>query len=339
MRSRRWLAAVAAALAAFGWHAARHAARPHAVLPSAAPRAALDDRLIVEPDDGMAPIYALLSSARRSLDLTMYELEDPTAEQILGSLVARGVRVRVILDGRLERTRNEPAYAYLRHRGVRVVWSSSHFFVTHEKAFVVDGSTAVVMSLNLTSRYYATSRDAAVVDVDRADVAAIESVFDGDLHGGGGTPAADDLVWSPGQSWADMLALVGRARRSVLVESEELSSPAVVTALVAAARRGVHVAVAMTYSDSWRPAYAALTRAGAHVRVMYGENPLYLHAKLLAIDAGLPGATAFVGSENLSDASLLHDRELGIALLAPHMVQRVAALIGTDFRDASSWSS
>lgn len=339
MRASRPLLAVAVAIAAFGIHSSHHGTRPRAVLPSAAPPAAIGDRLIIEPDDGMAPIYALLTSAHRTLDLTIYELDDPTAEQILAGLAARGVGVRVILDGRLERARNLPAYAYLRQRGVRAAWSSSRFFVTHEKAFVIDRRTAVVMSLNLTARYYATSRDAAVVDSDRADVAAIEAVFDGDLHGGGGTPAADDLVWSPGQSWADMLALIGRAHRSVLLESEELTSPAVVGALLAAARRGVRVSIAMTYSDSWRPAFDALTRVGAQIRVMYGETPLYLHAKLIAIDAGLPGAAAFVGSENLSDASLLHDRELGIVMMTPGAVQRVASLIGTDFRDGSPWSS
>jgi phosphatidylserine/phosphatidylglycerophosphate/cardiolipin synthase-like enzyme len=94
----------------------------------------------------------------------------------------------------------------------------------------------------------------------------------------------------------------------------------------------------MTYSDKWRPAFAALTRAGAQVRVMYGETPLYLHAKLIAIDTGLPGAVVFVGSENLSDASLLHDRELGIVLMAPRLVQRIAALISTDYRDGTPWS-
>ncbi|MGN6475199.1 MAG: phospholipase D-like domain-containing protein [Mycobacteriales bacterium] len=338
MGSRRSLAVVTVVLAVVGWHATRHSVRPHAALPFAAPRAAARDRLIVEPDEGMAPIYSLLSSPQRSLDLTMYELDDPTAEQIIGDDAARGVRVRVILDGRLERVHNQPAYAYLTRRGVRVAWSSSRFFATHEKTFAIDRRTAVVMSLNLTARYYATSRDAAVVDVDPADVAAIEAVFDGDLRGRRGTPAADDLVWSPGQSWADVLALIGRARRSVSVESEELNSPAVVSALVGAERRGVRVSVAMTYSDKWRPAFEALTRVGADVRVMYGETPLYLHAKLIAVDAGTPGAVGFVGSENLSDASLLHDRELGIVLLTPGLAQRVAALIGSDLRDGTRWT-
>jgi len=307
------------------------------VLPSVAPRAAAGDRLIVEPDDGMAPIYALLSSPRRSLDLTIYELDDPTAEQILAQDAARGVRVRLILDRRLQQRHNQPAFDYLTRRGVRVLWSSSRYFATHEKAFVIDNRTAVVMSLNFTARYYATSRDAAVVDVDPADVAAIESVFTADLHGAGGVPAGDDLVWSPGQSWADVVALIGRAQRTVALESEELTSPSVVAALVSAARRGVHVSVAMTYSDKWRPAFAALRRVGAQVRVMYGETPLYVHAKLFAIDAGLPHGAAFVGSENLTDASLLHNRELGVILLQPRLVRRVADVIGSDFKDGNPW--
>lgn len=336
MRRPRLLAAFLALLVAVGWHASR-AAGPRAALPSVAPQRATADRLIVEPDEGMGPIYALLGSARHTLDLTMYELDDATAEQILAGDAARGVRVRVILDRRLQRRHNQPAYDYLTRRGVRVVWSSARYFATHEKAFVVDNRVAVVMSLNLTARYYATSRDLAVVDVDPADVVAIESVFTADLRGRGGVPPGDDLVWSPGQSWADFAALIGRAHHSVMLESEELTSPAVIAALLSAARRGVHLDIAMTYSDKWRPAFAALTRAGARIRVMYGESPLYLHAKLFAVDAGLPHAMAFVGSENLTDASLLQNRELGIVLLQPRLVRRVAEVIAADERDGTGW--
>lgn len=327
------------ALGLIAWQSTRGCAPPRAVLPLVAPAAAAGDRVIVEPDDGMAVIDDLLGSARRSLDLEIYELDDPSAELALAADAARGVRVRVILDRRLEQVRNLAAYEFLHSRGVEVAWSSPRFFATHEKAFVIDRTTAVVMSLNLTSRYYATSRDVAVVDRDPADVAAIESVFDADLHGGGSsTPAADDLVWSPGQSSADLLALIARARVSVALESEELSSPAVVRALVAAAGRGVRVSVAMTYSPDWRPAFAALRRVGAQVHVMYGERPLYLHAKLMAIDAGTPRGIAFVGSENLTDASLLHDRELGLVLLDRADVSRIATVIATDFADASPWT-
>jgi phosphatidylserine/phosphatidylglycerophosphate/cardiolipin synthase-like enzyme len=340
MRFRRRTAVVIGLVVVlFAWHwVGRDPAAATAQLPKAEPPGAAQDALIVEPDAGIGPVYALLSSARRTLDLTMYELVDPTAETLLADDAARGVRVRVVLDGRLERGRNQPAYDFLRSRGVDVTWSSSRYFVTHEKAFVVDDDLAVVMSLNLTSRYYATSRDAAVVDRDPSDVRAIESVFDADLRGAAtGTPAADDLVWSPGQSAADLVALIGAARRSLAVESEELSSDRVVGAIVAAARRGVTVTVAMTYDQTWVPAFTRIVAAGGTVSVMHGESPLYVHAKLLAIDAGTPSGRAFVGSENLSDASLLHDRELGVVLVAPKLVRQVADVVANDVRDGQPW--
>jgi len=331
--------AIAALLVVIGWHTLdrRHPV-VRAELPLAVPAAAGRDQLIVEPDAGMTPIYTLLRSPRHQLDLTMYELTDPTAEAVLAEDAARGVRVRVILDGRLERSHNLAAYSYLRSRGVVVSWSTGRFFATHEKAFVIDGSLAVVMSLNFTERYYATSRDLAVVDPDRHDVAAIESVFGADLDGRSvGTPAADDLVWSPSQSQSDLVALVEAAAESVSLESEELSSSAMVGALLGALHRGVAVTVVMTYDDSWRGAFTRLAAAGATVRVMYGERPRYIHAKLLVTDAGTSRARAFVGSENLSDASLLHDRELGIVLVVPSLVERVGSVIATDATDGSAW--
>jgi phosphatidylserine/phosphatidylglycerophosphate/cardiolipin synthase-like enzyme len=281
-----------------------------------------------------------LASPRHTLDLTVYELSDPTAESLLAADVARGVRVRVLLDGGFQRSRNTPAYDFLRGRGVEVYWSSRRYTVTHEKTFVVDGSTAVVMSLNLTSQYYATSRDVAVVDQDPRDAAAVEAVFAADIRGSPtGTPAADDLVWSPGQSAADLVALVRGARRSIEVESEELSSEAVVSALIEAARHGVRVNVAMTYQDDWAANLHRLAAAGARVSVMHGESPLYIHAKLLIVDAGTQHGRAFVGSENLSDTSLLHDRELGIVLVGSTLVSRLAALVDSDVTDGEPWTS
>jgi phosphatidylserine/phosphatidylglycerophosphate/cardiolipin synthase-like enzyme len=328
-----------AVVALLGLRAARPGTQPAvARLPDAPVAAAAADQLLVEPDDGMAPIDAMLSGVRRSLDMTMYELTDPTIEGILADDAARGVRVRVLLDGRLERSHNTSAYDYLRARGVTVRWSSSRFFVTHQKSFVVDDRTAVVMSLNLASRYYATTRDVAVVDHDPRDVAAIESVFVADLDGHGtGTPAADDLAWSPGQSAADMLALIRSARTSISLESEEMSDPSVISALLGAAHRGVHVTVVMTYQSDWATAFDRLLAAGCRVVVLHGESPRYIHAKILAVDAGRPDQRVLVGSQNISTTSLQHDRELGIVLLQPRLVGELAALVATDAAAGEPW--
>ena len=53
-----------------------------------------------------------------------------------------------------------------------------------------DGTTADIMTLNLTSKYYSTSRDFAVVDTDALDVAADVKVFNADYKHDSVTPGA-----------------------------------------------------------------------------------------------------------------------------------------------------
>jgi hypothetical protein len=55
-------------------------------------------RVLAEPQAGVGPIYQLINGARGSIDLTMYELVDQTAESDLAAAAKRGVDVRVILD-------------------------------------------------------------------------------------------------------------------------------------------------------------------------------------------------------------------------------------------------
>ena len=138
--------------------------------------------LIVEPGAGFSPVYRLINGARHSIDVTMYEFSDTTAERDLAAVAGRGVRVRVILDQR-ERSANSGAYSYLSSHGVTVTWSSPDYRYTHQKTVIIDGARAVIMTANLTSRYYATSRDFLVIDTERADVSAITAVFDADFTG------------------------------------------------------------------------------------------------------------------------------------------------------------
>ena len=77
--------------------------------------------VLAEPQAGIGPIYQIITGARSSVDLTMYELADPAAEADLAADAARGVDVRVILDQHLEKPRNTSAYDYLAAHGVHVV--------------------------------------------------------------------------------------------------------------------------------------------------------------------------------------------------------------------------
>jgi len=295
-------------------------------------------RVLAEPQAGLGAIYGLINGARSTVDLTMYELADSTAESDLAAAARRGADVLVILDAHLEKSRNTAAYDYLEAHQVHVTWAPSGT-TYHQKTLTVDGKTSVIMTLNMVSADYAGTRDFAVIDTSRADVAAIVATFNADFaHKGITPPDGADLVWSPTNAQAAILAVIGSARHTLAVENEEMDDPVITAALEAAARRGVDVKIVMTADSEWDGAFSALVRAGAHVRTYKNSTRvLYIHAKAIVADAGLAGQQAFVGSENFSAASLRHNRELGLRTTNTSLIAAVSAVLGADYAGATSY--
>ena len=275
-------------------------------------------------------------------------------EAALAADERRGVAVRVLLSagyGGASSTVNGSAYDFLRAHGVAVRWSPSYFSLTHEKSLVVDGDRALIMTFNLTSKYYATGRDFGIVDGGARDVAAIERTFDDDWEGGGvndperallggnNGDTGDDLVWSPGSEPA-LIALIDGAQKSLSLYNEEMADMDVTKTLIDAARRGVAVYVVMTGADEWKWDFAELATAGVHVRT-YSDDagaPLYIHAKMIVADAGSTSARAFVGSENFSAASLDENRELGIMISDSVIINSLIKTFAVDWHGATPFS-
>src|SRR5580698_4608328 len=320
-----------------GASAAASAAAPAKSKPAAAARAAV--RLLVEPQAGIAPIYRLITGARSSVDLTMYELADPAAEADLAADARRGVDVRVILDRHLEKSANRTAYDYLSARGVHVRWAPAGT-TYHQKTLTVDDATSVIMTLNLVARDYPGTRDFAVIDTGRADVAAIVTTFNADFAGRAITPPdGADLVWSPTNAQALVLSVINGAKHTLAVEDEEMDDPAVTAALAAAARRGVQVTITMTADSEWDEAFAELAQAGAHIRLYPDQaSALYIHAKAIVADAGRSGQRVLVGSQNFSEASLGYNRKQGLLTGNAHIVAAISATLAGDYAKAAAYS-
>lgn len=287
---------------------------------------------IVEPDDGRGPLLGLIGSAQSSIDVAIYELSD---RSILGALEAaakRGVQVRVLaepLPG--GHAVNANGLAALRRAGAQTEDSSPSFRLTHEKTILVDGSIAAIMSLNLTAQTFASSRDVAILDSDPADVAEIEAVFQADWDRQPVVPAQPNLVWSPDNARSRLLSLIASTTATLDLYAEELTDPASIAALQNAASNGVRVRLLMTdrgAHDSSRAGRAAVAAAGGEVRL---QRSPFVHAKVILAD----GALVFAGSENLSAASLDHNRELGILTADPATLARLSAIFAQDWQQAA----
>jgi cardiolipin synthase A/B len=308
--------------------------------------------LVQYPQAGFGGLYAQIDAARRSINMEMYELEDPTAELDLANAARRGVRVRVLLDRDYAGAYvNAAAYSYLKDHGVQVRWAPAHY-IFHIKATSIDDRVSDVSTANLTAEYYSSTRDAEVIDSNPTQVKAIEQTFANDWGAApGGTPRsqtvqAPGLVWSPntgaGSAEAAMVAQIQRASRTVAFESEELSDSAVYDALAADARRGVSCRVVMTDSSEWDDAFAAVTRAGCQVHLFPDSaSALYIHEKLVLDDPGTAQQSLLIGSQNASWSSLHENRELGLLLHSGNggaaVIRAVNHSFQQDFAQAPSW--
>ena len=105
-----------------------------------------------------------------------------------------------------------------------------------------------------------------------------------------------------------------------------------------AAGRGVLVQVAMTNTDNdYASEFKQLVAAGVSVATYASNAPLYIHAKVILADYGSAGAQVFIGSENFSSASLTKNRELGLIISDPGIIESIETALSSDFSGGVPW--
>jgi phosphatidylserine/phosphatidylglycerophosphate/cardiolipin synthase-like enzyme len=297
--------------------------------------------LITEPDQGLAQIYALIASAKKSIDMTMYELTDVTVTDALAKAAAAGVTVRVILDQNNEKTSNTPAYNYLTENKVAVHWANPVYTVTHQKTITIDQATSAIMTLNLTPTYYATSRDFAVITNNATDIAAIETTFNADFTNASITPSTgENLVWSPTNALSSLQGVINGATQSLLMAQEEFDESTIASAVESALKRGVSVTLVQeNENNKYTTTLTALKQAGAKIAVYTStkSNAFYIHAKAILADYGTAKAKLFLGSENFTADSLTKNRELGLIFSDAACMTGVYTALTKDFSGGTAF--
>ncbi len=315
---------------------------PREVTPSAT--SAGQYRLIQYPDAGYGDFYAQTNAAKISIDMEMYELADATEVADLIAASQRGVQVRVLLDSAWAgRKVNTNAYNELSSHHVAVRWDPEGT-IYHAKVTTFDGAISDISTGNLTSRYYATGRDAEIIDTNPRQVAAIEETFHNDWRSAsvgveGVAVQVAGLVWSPGAE-ERMVEQIAAAKQSIDFMSEELGDPMIYNALAADAKRGVRCRVVMNDETKWHAGFKVVTDAGCQLHV-YPLTPtgLYIHEKLVLDDAGTSGESLMIGSQNATTYSLTRNRELSVVLTdmdASAVIHSVANTFDRDYRDTDA---
>ncbi len=274
-------------------------------------------KIIIEPQSGRTPILNAIKQAKKSIKMEMYLLSDQKIIHALINSAKQGVNIQVLLEQTPYQSNNKPntqperVFSQLSKAGIHVKWTSPHYKLTHEKALIIDHKTAYILTFNQTYSAYKFNREYGIIDTDANDVSEIEKVFNNDWSNKNPKVFEKNLLWSPINARSKILGLIYAAKFSLFIEAEEVQDWAIEAALVKRAKSGIDVRLILPKSTQIPKNVKNLMKHGVKIRFLnQNKKQLYMHAKMILAD----GQSAYIGSENLSYASLNYNRELGIIL-------------------------
>jgi cardiolipin synthase len=345
--------------------------------------------------DGPATYQAMFAAIRRAKDhinIESYIIEDGEVGQQFAELLlerqANGVQVNVIYDSVGAFGTGKPFFDRLTQAGVQVLefnpvnplaakraWSPNHR--DHRKLLVVDGSTAFLGGINISSVYSSGSsiggsgqlvdpktgwRDTDI-QIDGPVALEFQKLFVQTWDKQKGKPLAQkdyfpvvsvqgkDIVRAIGSTPDDPFSLVYLTLISAITNAEKqvyitnayfVPDPQLMKALLDAAGRGVDVRLILpSQSDSKAAYYAGRSHYAelldAGVKI-YERRGALLHVKTAIVD----GVWSCVGSSNLDWRSALDNDEINAVILGREFAQQMQAAYAGDIEasdaiDIDSW--
>jgi cardiolipin synthase A/B len=342
---------------------------------------------VVLLQDGPATYQAMvaaIASARDHINMETYILDDDEVgqrfAQALMAKQAEGVQVNLMRDS--AGTFGTPAafFTQLEASGIRVLefnpinplaareawqWNQRN----HRKLLIVDGRTAFLGGINISSVYSGGSfkrGSKGQVKEGSADgpawrdtdlqlqgpvVAELQKLFIAAWEQQKGPPLASKNYFPPPQNvgrqvvraigsspaeaysliYATLLSAIGSAETSVRITNAYFApDPQLLAALEAAARRGVDVTLILpSRTDSW-----LVFHAGRRYYTRLLRAGVKIHERrgviLHSKTALIDGVWATVGSTNLDWRSFLHNHELNAVVLGVEFGRQVQAMFDKD---------
>jgi len=338
---------------------------------------------VVLLQDGPATFQAMftaIGNARSHINLETYIIEDDeVGNRFAGALIekqAQGVQVHLVYDSVGSMNVPREFFKRLTDGGVKVVEFNPVNPLTakkgwevnqrdHRKLLIVDGKTAFLGGINISSVYSGGSFSArsrqrpggglpwrdthlqvegpVVGEFQKLFLATWEKQKGERLVPGDYLPQlanrGKEVVGAVGSSpdepysliYATLISAIGSAETSVhLTNAYFVPDPQLLAALKDAVQRGVDVKIILpSKSDSWPVFYAGRSYYSelldAGVKI-YERRDALLHAKTALID----GVWSTVGSTNLDWRSFLHNEEVNAIILGQEFGAQMRAAFETD---------
>ena len=278
-------------------------------------------KLIIQPDDGVAPVVRAIDRAKKTIDIVIFRFDRDEIERAIHIAVGRGVVVRALIAHTNKGGEKKLRKLELRllEGGATVARTADDLTRYHGKLMIVDGQALHVFGFNYTTLDIEKSRSFGIVTRDRKIVAEAMKLFEADALRQNYVPAHKRLVVSPENSRALLTAFIKGAKRQLLIYDAQISDNGIQKVLQERARAGVEIRVIGSLEKSLKD---------VKVRRLAG---LRLHVRAIIRD----GTEAFIGSQSLRRLELEGRREVGVIIQNATVVRKIQAVFEADWEKNS----
>lgn len=273
-------------------------------------------KLIIQPDDGIAPVVKAVRSAKRRVDILIFRFDRSELEKALEAAVARGVTVHALIAHT-----NRGGDKILRKlelrlldAGVSVARSDDDLPRYHGKMMIAD-DTLYVFGFNYTKLDIEKSRSFGVVTRDKRLVKEALALFEADRTRQPYVPGHDRLVVSPESSRAILSAFIKKAKKQLLIYDAKVSDRLMLRLLADRAKAGVEIRL---FGKAGKGAVGIEARKLPDLR---------LHVRAIIRD----GSAAFMGSQSLRKLELDGRREVGIIIRDAAVARKMQSVFEADW--------
>jgi phosphatidylserine/phosphatidylglycerophosphate/cardiolipin synthase-like enzyme len=273
-------------------------------------------KLIIEPDDGAAPLHAALKGARKTLEIAIFRFDRSDIETLLKAVVADGVKVTALVadvNRGGEKNLRELEKRFLEN-GITVARTSADLSRYHDKYFIIDRRVLVVLSFNFTHLDIEHSRGFGIVTKNKVLIQEAVQLFEADCARRAYVAGTDNFVVSPANSRKVLRSFLKRAKKQLFIYDPQISDKEMIRVLQERIEAGVDVRIIGKISGPSGVTAQKLTRMRLHTRTIIRD-----------------GRQAFVGSQSLRPAELDSRRELGLMVRDAKIVKKLLATFESDW--------
>jgi len=274
-------------------------------------------KLLIQPEDGVSPLVSAIKKAKKTVDIVIFRFDRAEIEAALKAASKRGVSVSALIayaNHGGERSLRKLEMRLL-EAGVTVTRTAADLSRYHDKMLIIDRRVLYVMSFNLTHLDIDHSRGFGVVTRKTKLVREALRLVKTDTERTRYKAGLDTFVVSPVNARKQLLALIGRAKKELLIYDPKADDAQVVRALSEQARKGVSVRVIGAVGGR---------QGNLQARKLLGFR---LHTRAIVRDR----REVFVGSQSLRKAELDARREVGVIVRDAAVVKGIVKTFEADW--------